>query len=107
LVHWGINNIVVNPADVPTMSKEKLRKTNSVDSSKLARELRSGTLRGIYVPDDVILEMRSLIRLRNMVVKDTTREKNRIKSLLRFHGIDIPDQFARHSVGNRSKRFLQ
>lgn len=107
LVHWGINNIVVNPADVPTMSKEKLRKINSVDSSKLARELRSGTLRGIYVPDDVILEMRSLIRLRNMVVKDTTREKNRIKSLLRFHGIDIPDQFTRHSVGNRSKRFLQ
>ena len=48
-----------------------------------------------------------MIRLRNSIVKDTTREKNRIKSLLRFHGIEIPDQFTRHSIGNWSKRFLQ
>ena len=27
------------------------------------------------------------------MVKDSTREKNRTKSLLRFHGIDIPEQF--------------
>lgn len=102
----GINNIVVNPADVPTMSKEKIRKTDSVDCGKLARELRSGTLEGIYVPSVETLEMRSLIRLRNKIVKDTTREKNRIKSFLRFHGIDIPEEFTRHSVGNWSKRFL-
>lgn len=62
---------------------------------------------GIHVPDEVILETRSLIRLRNTVVKDTTREKNRIKSLLYFHGIDIPPEFTKHSVGNWSKRFLQ
>jgi transposase len=37
LVELGINNIVVNPADVPTMSKEKLRKTDAVDCGKLAR----------------------------------------------------------------------
>ena len=106
LVTLGINNIVVNPADVPTMSKEKLRKTDAVDCGKLARELRSGTLKGIYVPDIATLEMRSLIRLRNRIVKDTTREKNRIKSFLRFHGIDIPEEFTRYSVGNWSKRFL-
>lgn len=49
LVTLGINNIVVNPADVPTMSKEKLRKTDAVDCGKLARELRSGTLKGIMI----------------------------------------------------------
>ena len=38
LVSLGINNMVVNPADVPTMSKEKLRKTDAVDCGKLARE---------------------------------------------------------------------
>ena len=107
LMKFGINNIVVNPADVPTMSKEKLRKTDAVDCSKLARELRSGSLTGIYVPDEAILEMRSLIRLRSSIVKDTTREKNRIKSLLRFHGVAIPEQFTKHSIGNWSKRFLQ
>ena len=106
LTGLGINNIVVNPADVPTMSKEKLRKTDAVDCGKLARELRSGTLKGIYVPDVATLEMRSLIRLRNRIVKDTTREKNRIKSFLRFHGIDIPEEFTRYSAGNWSKRFL-
>ena len=42
LTDLGITNIVVNPADVPTMSKEKLRKTDAVDCNKLARELRSG-----------------------------------------------------------------
>ena len=107
LVKFGINNIVVNPADVPTMSKEKLRKTDTVDSGKLARELRSGTLTGIYVPEDAVLEMRSLIRLRSTIVKDTTREKNRIKSLLRYHGVHIPEAFTKYSIGNWSKRFLQ
>lgn len=107
LTGLGIHNIVVNPADVPTMSKEKLRKTDVVDCSKLARELRSGSLSGIYVPDEVVLEMRSLIRLRSSIVKDTTREKNRIKSLLRYHGIDIPEEFTKHSVGNWSKHFLR
>lgn len=107
LTNLGINNIVVNPADVPTMSKEKLRKTDSVDCGKLARELRSGTLKGIYVPGVETLEMRSLIRLRNSIVKDSTREKNRIKSLLRFHGVEIPEQFTRYSIGNWSKRFLK
>jgi len=106
LVGFGIHNIVVNAADVPTMSKEKLRKTDAVDSSKLARELRSGTLKGIYVPDVKTLETRSLIRLRKSIVKDTTREKNRIKSLLHFHGIAIPEEFTKHSVGTWSKRFL-
>jgi transposase len=61
LVRLGIHNIVVNPADVPTMNKEKLRKTDAVDSSKLARELRSNSLTGIYVPDETVLEMRSTI----------------------------------------------
>lgn len=107
LSELGINNIVVNPADVPTMLKEKLRKTDAVDCGKLARGLRAGDLRGIYVPNAEILEIRSLIRLRNSIVKDSTREKNRIKSLLYFHGIEIPEYFTGRNNGNWSKRFLQ
>ena len=41
LTALGIDNIVVNPADVPTKSSEKLRKTDTVDSGKLARSLRA------------------------------------------------------------------
>ena len=99
-IHWelhnlGINNIVVNPADVPTMAGERLRKTDAVDSGKLARSLRSGELKGIYVPDSITTEIRSLIRLRDSLTKDQTRHKNRIKAHLRYLGIDIPEEFCR------------
>lgn len=104
LTELGIDNIVVNPADVPTTSGEKLRKTDAVDSSKLARGLRAGELKGIYTPDSETLEMRSLIRLKNSITKDTTRQKNRIKSQLRYLGIEIPTEFTENSCW--SKRFI-
>ena len=93
LTALGIDNIVVNPADVPTKSSEKLRKSDAVDSGKLARRLRANELKGIYTPDSVSLEMRSLISLKNSITKDTTRQKNRIKSQLRCLGIGIPQEF--------------
>lgn len=94
LVGLGIHNIVVNPADVPTTTGEKLRKTDAIDSGKLARSLRAGELKGIYVPGGESLEIRSLIRLRDSITKDQTRQKNRIKSHLRYLGIEIPEEFS-------------
>lgn len=105
LLQLGINNIVVNPSDVPQMVKEKLHKTDAVDSAKLARALRSGELKGIYIPDRQALENRSLIRLRSSIVKDLTRNKNRIKAMLRFYGIVFPEQFERPNT-HWSKRFM-
>ncbi len=46
----GGNNIVTNPADVPTSQKEKLQKDDPTDSRKLARSLRANELSPIYVP---------------------------------------------------------
>ena len=89
----GIHNIVVNPSDVPTTVNEKLRKTDAVDSGKLARSLRAGELKGIYIPKSESLEIRSLIRLRDSITKDQTRQKNRIKAHMRYLGIDIPEEF--------------
>ena len=89
LTELGIHNIVVNPADVPTTSSEKLRKTDAVDSRKLAVSLRARQLKGIYTPDSDALEIRSLIRLKNSITKDMTRQKNRIKSHLRYLGRSI------------------
>ncbi|MHB9011043.1 MAG: IS110 family transposase [Ignavibacteriaceae bacterium] len=48
----GIRNIIVNPSDVPTSNKEKTRKTDSIDSRKLARELSGENLKGIYIPSE-------------------------------------------------------
>jgi transposase len=53
----GINNIVVNPADVPSSDKDKKRKTDKVDSNKLARHLRSGDLEAIYTHKRVVLDI--------------------------------------------------
>ena len=105
LIQLGINNIVVNPADVPTMSSEKLRKTDAVDSKKLAVGLRAKQLRSIYIPDDEAIEIRSLVRLRGMVAKDITRQKNRIKSYLRYMGIEIPQEYTGKSF-HWPQRFL-
>jgi len=105
LKELGINNIVVNPVDVPTTGKEKMRKTDKIDSNKLGRSLRAKELEGIYIPNQESLEDRSLIRVRSSIVKDMVRLKLRIKSMLRFYGIEFPDEF--QAKGSHwSKRFM-
>lgn len=101
----GINSIVVNPADIPTTHKEKVQKDDQRDSRKIARELSKGGLKPIYVPSSKTLEDRGLMRTRAMLVKDLTRYKNRIKSFLHFHGIEIPKTF-RTDSSHWSKRFV-
>jgi len=106
LKEMGINNIVINPADVPTSQKEHLQKDDPTDSRKLARSLRSNELTAIYVPDASTLEDRSLVRVRATMVKDMTRFKLRIKSFLYFYGIPFPPQFEK-SGSHWSKRFMK
>lgn len=96
---------MVNPADVPTKSSEKLRKTDTVDSGKLARGLRANELKGIYTPDNVSLVMRSLIKIEGLDNDTHTRHKNRIKSQLKYPGIEIPQEFL-GPFFNWSKRFF-
>jgi len=86
----GVKNIVVNPADVATKGKEKAQKNDKKDSQKLARELASGNLEEIYVPSVKDEAIRTVTRLREQTVKDQTRIKNRIKSLLCLYNVNIP-----------------
>ena len=104
LNNLGIHCIVVNPADVPTKDKEIKRKSDIIDSAKIARSLRAKELEGIYVPSQEILEIRSLLRYRNKSVSDQTRCKNRIKHFLHFNGISLPTEF---DNANWSKAFLK
>jgi transposase len=100
----GIKNIVVNPADVPTKNKERTKKTDKIDSRKLSRELSSGTLEGIYIPTEEEESIRTLSRLRQQLVKDQTRIKNRIKSLLNFVGVIIPEN---HVLKHWSSKYIK
>lgn len=101
----GIHNMVIHPSDVPTTDKEKRRKTDKVDSNKLARSLRNNELKGIYTPTQDILEDRTLFRVRSSIVKDLVRLKNRIKSTLYYYGIEFPIQF-QNKTTYWSKKFM-
>ena len=105
LLELGINNIVVNPADIPGTQKDKLQKEDKRDSRKIALALRSGSLNPIFTPSESTLNDRSLIRSRKMIVNDMTRFKNRIKGLLHFYGIEYPEEFASPRT-HWSRRFM-
>ena len=101
----GINCIVVNPCDVPTTDKEKKQKRDRIDSRKLARFLKHGVLEAIHIPDEETQQDRSLIRTRKRLVGNKTRCRNRIKSLMDFYGVKIPEKF-QNSGTHWSKRFM-
>lgn len=101
----GIKSIVVNPADIPTTDKEKRQKEDTRDSRKIAKQLQSGNLKAIFVPSDKTQHDRILLRTRDAIVKDLTRNKNRVKSLLYLQGINIPARFEGKSY--LSNAFLQ
>jgi len=91
LTELGFNNIIVSPTDIPTSGKERLRKTDKIDSRKLARELSAGNLKGIYVPSLLFQELRGLSRQRYQQTKKLTRIKNQIKSYLNYYGQALPE----------------
>lgn len=103
----GINNIIVNPADVPTTNKEKDRKDDPIDSNKLSRELGNGSLKNIYIPTEEQEGLRSLSRLLDQYRKRSTQIKNRIKSYLHFTGIEIPPQDETSHWSNAFINFLK
>jgi len=106
LKEQGVENMVVNPADVPTTDKEKQQKTDKRDAKKLAKSLRGGQLEAIYVPPRQVLEHRSLIRLRDRQVGDLVRTKNRIKAHLHFFGIELPEEYSRCNWSNNFLKWL-
>ncbi|MBT8229402.1 MAG: IS110 family transposase [Bacteroidia bacterium] len=93
LTKLGIETIIVNPADVPTTDKEKRFKDDRIDSNKLANSLRSGQLKGIYVPGKQTQLDRSLVRQRYQYASDERRIKNRIRSHLDFYGIVLDEYY--------------
>ena len=86
LVAAGIDNIVVNPADIPTTGKERDGKCDRTDCRKLARHLEDGSLTGIDVPSREIECLRGLCRRETQVRDATIRLGNQLKSALYFHG---------------------
>ncbi len=94
LIKLGIQNMVINPADIPTTHKERSQKEDSRDSRKISKQLSKKDLTAIYVPPVEIEGDRNLVRYRKTLAKELAKTKNRIKSHLHYFGIEIPAQFS-------------
>jgi transposase len=101
----GIDCGVIHAADIPTNDKERLRKTDKVDSKKIAKGLKNGDLNFIHIPDKELELDRQLLRSRKLLTRDTTRIKNRIKAMLKLQGISIPSEYKEGKTW--SKKFIE
>lgn len=102
----GIDCIVVNPADVPTMDKEKKQKSDRVDCGKLVKSLSVDQLTPIYIPSIQQQDDRCIVRNYKKFVKDQTRCKNRISQMLFFQGM-TPNLDERTRIVYWSKNYIQ
>jgi transposase len=91
LIKLGIENIVVNPADIATTLKEKQHKCDPRDSRKIARELESNNLTPIYVYSVEDQTLKSLCRLRITYGRDMTTIKNRVCGYVHLYGQIVPE----------------
>jgi transposase len=103
----GIHCDVAHAADVPGSNKELIRKTDKVDSRKIAKGLRNKELNCIYIPDEQLESDRQLLRSRTKIVRDATSVKNRIKAFLKFKGIAIPDDYKSNKWTKKFIAWLQ
>ena len=107
LAEAGIDCMVIHAADVPTTQYESVMKTDKIDCLKLAKSLRAGLLKGIYIRPKDSIDDRGVIRMRRMIIKDLSRYKIRVKHLLMSNGVEIPEQFDKRKGNNWSGAFIQ
>ena len=105
LKEYGINCKVIHAADVPTTQYESVMKSDSIDSETLAKSLKAGTLKGIYIPKKEYLDNRNLMRFRNTLQRQFCGYKSRVKHLLYNNGVQYPDCFAQLGT-HWSRRFM-
>lgn len=82
----GIDCVVVAPSRVPKRPGDRV-KTDRRDAATLARLLRAGELRGIYVPTEEDEAIRDLSRARESVMIDLARSRKQLLLFLLRHGI--------------------
>ena len=85
LAKLGIDCVVVAPSHIPKKPGDRI-KTDKRDAANLARLLRSGDLKAIYVPDPTDEAIRDLCRARTDAVEDRSRARQRIKAFLLRNG---------------------
>jgi transposase len=85
LVSLGHGCDVVAPSLIPKRPGEHV-KTNRRDAVTLARLLRAGELKGIWVPDTVHEAVRDMVRARAAAGEDLRKKRQQLLSFLLRHG---------------------
>lgn len=81
--------VVAHPGQLRLIFRSK-RKNDRVDAEKLAKLLFLDEVPPVYVPSLNIREWRDLITFRSRLVGSQTASKNRLRALLRTHGMEAP-----------------
>jgi transposase len=89
LTQAGYYCIIACAARIPRVPGIPI-KTNRRDSRKIAESLRGGYLNSIHIPAPEYRNLRHLVQLRDVYIKQITANKSRIRMLLLFEGIDLP-----------------
>lgn len=96
----GINAMVVATSRIPR-KPAKTAKSDRIDCMKLAEYLAAEMLTPITVPNEKEEAYRVKVRCRNQLVQEITRQKNRIKSLLVYLGIEVLPELTHWSLAGR------
>jgi len=94
--------MLVNPQHVKALAG---RKTDRIDSRRLARFLERGELVGSFIPPRPIRELRDLTRSRIHLVEEVNRVKNRISALCETGNIKV-SSVATDLFGTSGRRML-
>lgn len=86
----GLDPHLGHPKHLKAISQAK-SKTDQIDARKLAHLLRTGFFPETHRPERPIRDLKTLVRQRAYVVRQRTRAKNRIRTLLTGWGIPFPD----------------
>jgi transposase len=95
--------ILANPQHIKAVPG---RKTDVKDAQWIADLLRHGLLRGSFVPDRPQRELRELTRYRTALVRERTREVNRVQKTLEGANIKLGD-VASNVLGVSGRAMLQ
>ena len=84
---------VCDPASLEVVRRSKVAKTDRIDARRMIRALRAWdrgeaeALSRVRIPTEAEEDARHLLRGRDSLVRDRVRLNNRIKGLLKLHGI--------------------
>lgn len=92
LTELQVECVVLNAADIPKGDKDKRQKNDKRDARTISEEIKNNKMVGIHIPEAAMEYARSLVRQRQRLVVDSTRQKCRIWHCLYFHSLQLPQK---------------